>query len=122
MVSTELFWRQVGAYNATTWPVAIAMVAAAAFLAFRVFFRPGARTDLWLKVFLSFAFAWNGIVFFLLFAIGLPLLIIGRHETGVSIRASAFRGRFLARLQPAPLRRLPGDGAIACELLLECTS
>jgi hypothetical protein len=83
MISTEVFWTQVGAYNETMWPIVIAMTIAAAFLAFRVFLRPGAGTDAWLKAFLSFAFAWNGIVFFLVYAknplstfTGVPLFII----------------------------------------------
>jgi hypothetical protein len=66
MASTEVFWTQVGVYNETIWPLVMAMTVAAAFLTWRVFFRPGARTDAWTKAFLSFAFAWNGIVFFLI--------------------------------------------------------
>jgi hypothetical protein len=67
MMSTEAFWTQVGAYNEAMWPIVMVMIAAAAFLTYRVFLRPGARTDLWTKAFLSFAFAWNGVVFFLIF-------------------------------------------------------
>jgi hypothetical protein len=66
-MSTEMFWNQVSAYNEALWPVQIVMIVAAAFLTYRVFTRPGPRTDVWMKAFLSFAFAWNGIVFFLLF-------------------------------------------------------
>jgi len=65
------------------WPIVTAMTVAAAFLAFRVFARPGARTDAGLKAFLSFAFAWNGIVFFLVYVknpistfTGVPLFIL----------------------------------------------
>jgi hypothetical protein len=83
MVSTEEFWTRVGVYNETMWPVAIAMTVAAAFLTFRVFLRPGARTDVWLKAFLSFAFAWNGIAFFLAYVknpistfAGVPLFVM----------------------------------------------
>ena len=83
MISTEVFWTQVAAYNEATWPLLVAMTIAAAFLACRVFVRPGARTDIWTKAFLSFAFAWNGIVFFLVYArnpistfTGAPLFII----------------------------------------------
>jgi len=83
MVSTEEFWTRVGAYNAAMWPIMAAMTVVAAFLTFRVFLRPGARTDAWLKAFLSFAFAWNGIVFFLVYVknpistfTGVPLFII----------------------------------------------
>ncbi len=59
------------------------MSVAAAFLACCVFLRPGAKTDLWLKAFLSFIFAWNGVVFFLVFLknpismfAGAPLFIV----------------------------------------------
>jgi len=83
MLSTEEFWTHVGAYNEATWPIAIAMTFAAAFLTFRVFWRPGARSDWWMKAFLAFAFAWNGIVFFLVYVkspismfTGAPLFII----------------------------------------------
>jgi hypothetical protein len=83
MMNTEEFWTQVAVYNATMWPIVIAMSVAAAFLTYRVFSKPGAKTDLWLKAFLGFAFAWNGIVFFLVFVknpismfTGVPLFII----------------------------------------------
>ena len=67
MASTEALWTRVSAYNETTWPIAVALSVVAAFLAWRVFLRPGARTDTWMKAFLSFVFAWNGVVFFLIF-------------------------------------------------------
>ncbi len=83
MMSTEVFWTGVGAYNETMWPIATAMIVAAALLTWRVFLRPGAKTDMWMKAFLSFVFAWNGVVFFLVFMknplsmfIGAPLFII----------------------------------------------
>jgi hypothetical protein len=83
MASTEEFWTGVVAYNEATWPVVLIMTVAAAFLTYRVFRRPGARTDLWMKAFLSLAFAWNGVVFFLLFVknpistfTGVPLFIL----------------------------------------------
>jgi hypothetical protein len=79
-MSTEMFWNHVRAYNEALWPVQIAMIVAAAVLTYRVFTKPGLRTDIWMKAFLSFAFAWNGVVFFLIFmrnpvsmAIGAPL-------------------------------------------------
>ena len=82
-MNAELFWTRVGVYNEAMWPVVMAMTIAAAFLTYRVFSRPGATTDTWLKAFLSFAFAWNGIVFFLVYVknpistfTGAPLFII----------------------------------------------
>jgi hypothetical protein len=83
MSSTEEFWTQVGVYNEAMWPISVAMLVTAAFLTFRVFWRPSARSDRWMKAFLGFAFAWNGIVFFLVYAknpismfTGAPLFII----------------------------------------------
>jgi hypothetical protein len=67
MVSTEVFWTRVGVYNERTWPIALVMIVAAAFLTYRVSLRPGVKTDMWMRAFLSIAFAWNGIVFFLIF-------------------------------------------------------
>jgi hypothetical protein len=82
-MSTEAWWTQVSAYNEATWPLQVLLVAAAAFLTVRVFARPGTVTDVLVKVFLSFAFAWNGIVFFLVYMrnpvsmfTGVPLFII----------------------------------------------
>ena len=82
-MSTETFWTQVGAYNQATWPVQVVMIVAAVYLAIRVFAKPGPRTDVWMKAFLAFAFAWNGILFFLIFlrnpismVIGTPLFVI----------------------------------------------
>ena len=82
-MSTEAFWTQVGAYNEATWPVQIVMIVAALYLAVRVCVKPGPKTDVWMKAFLAFAFAWNGILFFLVFlrnpismAIGTPLFVI----------------------------------------------
>jgi hypothetical protein len=61
----------------------VAMIVAALYLTVRVFAKPGPKTDAWMKAFLAFAFAWNGIVFFLVFvrnpismAIGTPLFVI----------------------------------------------
>jgi hypothetical protein len=83
VLSTEEFWTQVAAYNEETSPVTIIMTVAALFLTFRVFWRPGARSDVWMKAFLGFTFAWKGIVFFLLYVknpmsmfTGAPLFII----------------------------------------------
>jgi hypothetical protein len=82
-MSTETFWNQVSLYNEILWPVQAVMIIAAAFLTYRVFAKPGPKTDVWMKVFLSFAFAWNAIVVFLIFlrnpistVTGLPLFIV----------------------------------------------
>jgi hypothetical protein len=83
MISTEAFWTRVGVYNETTWPLQLVLVVAAAVLTYMVFARPGRKTDRWMKAFLSFAFAWNGVVLFLFYLknpvsmfTGTPLFII----------------------------------------------
>ena len=79
MMSTETFWTKVGAYNEATWPIQVVMIVAAAVLTYRVFARPGLKTDAWMKAFLAFAFAWNGIVFFLVFTpMALVLKLLGK--------------------------------------------
>jgi len=82
-MDTASFWNHVGVYNAATWPIQVVMIVAAAYLTYRVFAKPGTKTDVWMKAFLAFAFAWNGIVFFLVFVrnpismfTGMPLFII----------------------------------------------
>lgn len=82
-MSTETFWMRLGAYNEAMLPIQAVMIIIAAFLTYRVFAKPGAKTDVWMKAFLSFAFAWNGVVFFLFFArnpistfTGVPLFIV----------------------------------------------
>jgi hypothetical protein len=92
-MSSEEFWTQVAAYNEALWPITIAMTLVAAWLTFRVFLRPGAKTDTWLKAFLSLAFAWNGIVFFLIFVrnpistfTGVPLFLLVSLLFAVDIR------------------------------------
>jgi FtsH-binding integral membrane protein len=68
MPTTEAFWNQMGAYNQATLPVQITMIVAAAALTYLVFAKANARANALMKILLSFAFAWNGIVFFLIFA------------------------------------------------------
>ena len=68
MPTTETFWNQMSAYNEATLVVQIIMIIAAAALTYLVFAKTSARANTLMKIFLSFAFAWNGIVFFLIFA------------------------------------------------------
>ena len=68
MPTTQTFWDQMGAYNEATLPIQIIMMIAAAVLTYFIFTRRNARANAVMKSFLSFAFAWNGIVFFLVFA------------------------------------------------------
>jgi hypothetical protein len=82
-MDTVTFWNHIATYNETTWLVQAMMIIAAVYLTYRVFARPGARTDVWMKAFLAFVFAWDGIVLFLVFLrnpismfTGVPLFII----------------------------------------------
>ena len=82
-MDTATFWTQIAAYNEATWPVQAVMIVAAAYLTYRVLAKPGAKTDVWMKAFLALAFAWNTVVFFLIFVrnpismfTGVPLFII----------------------------------------------
>ena len=63
-MSAETFWARVALYNETWWPVQAVLILVAVFLTYRVIAKPGRRTDVWMKAFLSFAFAWNGVVVF----------------------------------------------------------
>ena len=82
-MDTVAFWNRIATYNEATWPVQAVMIAAAAYLTYCVFAKPNPKTDVWVKAFLAFAFAWNGVVLFLVFLrnpismiIGTPLFII----------------------------------------------
>jgi hypothetical protein len=82
-MSTQTFWNHVALYNETLWLVQVVMIIAAAALTYRVFAKPGPRADVLMKAFLSFAFAWDGIVVLLVYiqssigvAIGVPLFVI----------------------------------------------
>jgi len=79
MPTTETFWNQMGAYNETTFPVQIAMIVLVVVLTYFVFAKPGTKANTLMKAFLSFAFAWNGIVFFLIFAKSSISTLIGRQ-------------------------------------------
>jgi hypothetical protein len=56
------------AYGAGIWPVQIVFYVAAILLVGWLFLRPGKRQSLCAKLYLSIAFLWNGIVFFLILA------------------------------------------------------
>ena len=81
-MSAETFWTRVALYNEAWWPVQATLILVAVFLTYRVIAKPGSKTDVWMKAFLSFAFAWNGIVVFPVYlrsvisvAIGTPLFV-----------------------------------------------
>jgi hypothetical protein len=82
-MNAETFWNHVSLYNESLWPAQVVMTVVAAFVTYRAFVKPGPRTDVLMKAFLSFVFAWDGVVFFLVFmrnaismVIGTPLFVI----------------------------------------------
>jgi hypothetical protein len=102
------FWNHVSAYNEALWPVQAVMIVAAAFLTYWVFAKPGPRADVWMKIFLSSVFAWNGVVFFLVFmrnpisiATGVPLFVI----VSVLFVVDIFTGRTKFRLPDTRWKR-----------------
>ena len=99
-MSAETFWARVALYNEALWPVQAVLILLAAFLTYRVIARPGSRTDAWMKAWLSFAFAWNGLVVFLVYlrnpismVIGTPLFLLVAILFAADIwtRKTAFR-------------------------------
>jgi len=82
-MNADTFWTQVGLFNESTFSIQAILIVAAAILTYLVFAKPSAKTDTWMKIFFALAFAWNGVVFFLIFAktpistfFGFPLFII----------------------------------------------
>ena len=82
-MDTATFWNHIATYNQTMWVPQAVMIAVAGYLVYRVFSKPGAKTDALMKAFLAFAFAWDGIVLFLVFLrnpvsmfTGVPLFIV----------------------------------------------
>ena len=65
MMTTEAFWHQLGSFNATTWPVQAIWLCITLFVTYLIFTKPSPGASLSMKILLTFAFAWNGIAFFL---------------------------------------------------------
>jgi hypothetical protein len=77
MMSAETWWNQIGAYNNAIFPMQIITMVAAAVLTYLLFVKSGTKTNNMIKAYLSFTFAWNGIIFFLIFGKELPGTILG---------------------------------------------
>ena len=82
-MSPETFWIQVSRYNQDTIWIQLVLLIALLILVYRIYARPGFRTDAWLKILFAVLFTWNGVVFFLLYAsnpistyFGAPLFLI----------------------------------------------
>lgn len=77
MMSTETWWNQIGTYNNAIFPMQIIIMIVAIILTYFLFAKPGTKTNKMMKAYLSFTFAWNGIIFFLIFGKELPGIFLG---------------------------------------------
>jgi hypothetical protein len=71
MVTRDEFWNIMGAYGARIWPIQIIFYLAAILLTGWLILKPGKLQSLFTKSFLSIAFAWNGILFYMTLAKGM---------------------------------------------------
>ncbi len=77
MLTTDTFWNQIGLYNDATLIVQVIMTIVAIVLLIYIFTKPSNRANILMKAFLSFAFTWNAIVFFLIYAEPSPFSYLG---------------------------------------------
>jgi hypothetical protein len=68
MISKEEFWITMEAYGARIWPLQIIFYVAAILCVGWLFLKPGRLQDLFTKLYLSIAFAWTGIMFYMILA------------------------------------------------------
>ncbi|MBM3188617.1 MAG: isoprenylcysteine carboxylmethyltransferase family protein [Chloroflexi bacterium] len=83
MPTTETFWDQMAAYNDATLFVQGVLTIAGVIVTYLVFAKHDAKANALMRAFLTCAFAWNGVVFFILFSkapfsnfFGAPLFIL----------------------------------------------
>jgi len=107
----------IGAYGARIWPAQIVFSIAALLLIGWLFLKPGHIQDLLIKPYLSVAFAWNGIVFFLTLAKGITGEGYGNCLFGslfmivsVLVAVDLFRKRMRFSLPVSRWRRHTGEG------------
>jgi hypothetical protein len=68
MISAEAWWSIIEAYGARIWPAQAVFYIVAILLTGWLLLKPGQFQNWIIKLYLSIAFAWNGIVFFLILA------------------------------------------------------
>jgi hypothetical protein len=73
MTAAEKWWSIIGAYGSKIWPFQIISIIIAIVLVLYLFLKPGKKANLLMKIYLSFSFAWLGILFF---------MILGKELTG----------------------------------------
>ena len=73
----EGWWSISGAYNNAIFPMQIIAMVTGITLTYFLFAKPNGRTNNLMKAYLAFTFAWDGIVFFLIFGKELPGTFLG---------------------------------------------
>ena len=68
MIATEEWWSIIEAYGARIWPAQTVFYIVAILLIGWLLLKPGRVQNWFTNLYLSIAFAWNGIVFFLILA------------------------------------------------------
>lgn len=68
MVTRDEFWAIMEAYGSRIWPIQIIFYIAAILFVGWLFLKPGRIQSLFIKLFLAIAFAWNGIMFYMILA------------------------------------------------------
>lgn len=108
----EQWWSIIEAYGARIWPAQIVFYIAALLLIGWLFYKPGHILDSLTKFYLSVAFAWNGIVFFLILARGITGKGYGNYLFGslffvvsVLVAVDLFRKKMRFSLPGAGWRR-----------------
>jgi len=77
MINSETWWNIIGRYNNEIFPIQIIIMALGVVLTYFLFFKPSIKINKMMKAYLSFTFAWSGIVFFLIFGRELPGIFLG---------------------------------------------
>jgi hypothetical protein len=82
MVTKDEFWNIMSSYGTHIWPTQVIFYITAIVLVVWLVIRPGKRPSFFAKLFLSIAFAWNGVLFFLFLAKGLAGNSKGNYING----------------------------------------
>jgi hypothetical protein len=82
MVTRDEFWNIMKAYNARIWPTQIIFYIAAILFVVWIFLKSGKSQNVFIKLYLSVAFAWNGIMFYMILAKGLAGESHGNYVLG----------------------------------------
>jgi hypothetical protein len=82
MVTKEEFWNIMRSYGSLIWPAQIIFYLLAILLVGWVLIKPGKLPNFFAKLFLSIAFAWNGVLYFLTLAKGVAGNSNGNYING----------------------------------------